>query len=71
MYLYVSPCLFAERVIMFELHSHGLVTIHSRHLYIRGVVHVDGTEEVCSSEACRKTDGKCKYLQLCLWLKNT
>lgn len=36
---------------MFELYCHCLVTVNCCHLYICGVVHVNGTKEVCSPEA--------------------
>lgn len=56
--LHECPGLLTERVVMLELDGHSLVTIHSCHLYICGVVHMDGTKEVCGSEAWRQTDKK-------------
>lgn len=50
-YLYERSGLLIERVIMLQLYGHSLVAIHGRHLYICGVVHMDGTKEVCGSEA--------------------
>lgn len=50
-HLYESSGLLIERVVVFQLHGHGLVAVHSRHLYVCGVVHIDGAKEVCGSEA--------------------
>lgn len=40
---------------MLQLHSHGFVAVHRCHFDVCGVVHVDGAEEVCGSEACGQT----------------
>lgn len=50
-----GPRFLTQRVVVLELDCHGLITVHSCHLYIRGVVHVDRTKEVCGSEAWRQT----------------
>lgn len=54
-HLQQSAGLLVERVVVLQLHRHGFVAVHRRHLDIRGVVHVDGAEEVRGSEACRQT----------------
>lgn len=50
-YLDERPRLLVERVVVLQLHCHGLVAVQRRHLHICGVVHVDGAKEVCGSEA--------------------
>lgn len=60
---------------MLELDSQSLVTIQRCHLYICGVVHMDGTKEVCGSKTLVKTKcilkmtdadslKKCAYIQI-------
>lgn len=50
-HLYERAALLVERVVVLQLNRHRLVAVHGRHLYICGVVHEDGAEEVRGSEA--------------------
>lgn len=50
-HLYERAALLVERVVVLQLDRHRLVAVHGCHLYICGVVHEDGAEEVRGSEA--------------------